>query len=241
MSFYVTLISDSSKQYFPDNKVSHFITQLPTPIELGNAQYEIGLVDFIYPHSWNTVRKDNNLFGFDLGNGELQGRRVPAGCYNTITQLLKAMVLASFQNKIEFHYNAVTKRTTIKTHGKAKVLLYTGLAEILGFEPGEFQGTVQSPFIANPDVSFPVIYVYCDLIEPQIVGDVQAPLLKIVKVEGKDGDVVNAHFVRPHYVPINRQHFQTIHVETRLNSGELVPFESGKVFLVLHFRLRQIV
>ncbi|GFV68936.1 hypothetical protein TNCV_3180481 [Trichonephila clavipes] len=30
------------------------------------------------------------------------------------------------------------------------------------------------------------------------------------KVEGKDGEVVNAHYTRPHYVPVIRQQFQTV-------------------------------
>ncbi|GFT05433.1 uncharacterized protein TNCV_124251 [Trichonephila clavipes] len=85
-----------------------------------------------------------------------------------------------------------------------------------------------------------LLYVYSDLVEPQIVGDVQAPLLKIVKVEGKDGEVVNAHYTRPHYVPVIRRHFQTVEMVLRLHSEELVPFERGRVIAVLHFRMRQI-
>lgn len=241
MSFYVTLISDSSKRFFPDNKISSFITQLPVPIELTNADWEIGLVDLIYPHTWYNVREDNNVFGFDVGSGEMEARRIPPGCYETIPDLLKAMTLESHKNKIEFSYHPVTKRVTIKTKKDAKVLMHSGLAELLGFEPGEYSGLVQSAYIADPNASFPVIYVYCDVVEPQIVGDVQAPLLKIVKVEGRDGEIVNAHYVRPHYVPIIRKQFQTIQIEIRTNSGSLVPFERGKVILVLHFRMRALV
>lgn len=241
MSFYVTLISDSSKRFFPDNKISHFITQLPTPIQLNGGEWEVGLVDLIYPHSWYNVRKENNLFGFDLGDGEKQGRHISPGCYETIPDLLKAMTLTSHKNKIEFQYHHVTKRVKIKTKEAAKVILNEGISELLGFEPGEYAGNVQSPFIADPNASFPVMYVYCDLVEPQIVGDVQAPLLKIVKVEGKDGEIVNAHYVRPFYLPVIRQHFQTIEMEIRLNSGSFVPFERGRVIAVLHFRMRQIL
>ncbi|GFX20284.1 uncharacterized protein TNCV_1438431 [Trichonephila clavipes] len=166
MSFFITLISDSSKHFFPGNKTSHFTTQLPTPITL-NDEWEMGLVDFIYP-------------------------------------------------------------------------LIHGFSKLLGFEPGEIKGKVESSYIADPNASFPLIYVYSDLVEPQIVGDVQAPLLKIVKVEGKDGEVVNAHYTRPHYVPVIRRHFQTVEMVLRLHSGELVPFERGRVIAVLwHRRLVQ--
>lgn len=242
MSFYITLISDSSTRFFPENKISSFITQLPVPIELTSAEWEIGLVDVIYPHTWYNVRPDNNVFGFDLGTGQSEARRIPPGCYETVPDLLKAMTLESHKNIIEFHYHRVTKRVTIKTKKKeSSVSLCSGLAELLGFEPGDYRGVVESPFIADPNASFPVIYIYCDVCQPQIVGNVQAPLLKIVKVEGKDGEIVNAHYVRPHYVPVIRKHFQTIQIEMRTNSGDLVPFERGKVILVLHFRMRAFV
>lgn len=240
MSFYVTLISDSSLHFFPNNKISQFTTQLPSPINL-NGEWEVALVDFIYPHTWYNVRRDNNLFGFELGDGILEGRRVPPGCYETIPDLIKGMTLTSHKNKIEFNYHPITKRVTIKTDKKSKVILHEGIAELLGFEPGQYAGFQQSPFVSDPNTSFPVMYVYCDLVEPQIVGDVQAPLLKIVTVQGKDSEIINVHYPRPFYLPVIRQHFQTIQVDIRLHSGSLVPFERGKVFAVLHFRLRQIV
>ena len=151
------------------------------------------------------------------------------------------MTLSSHKNKIEFSYHAVTKRVTIKTKEDCKVILHEGIAELLGFQPGVFKGLAQSPFVADLNAAFPFMYVYCDLVEPQIVGDIQAPLLKIVKVEGKDGEVVNTHYTRPYYLPVIRHHFQTIQIDLRLHSGQLVPFERGKVILVLHFRLRQIL
>lgn len=241
MSFYVTLISDSSKNFFSDNKISHFITQLPKPISLDSGNWEVALVDITYPHSWYNIQSDNNLYGFDFGDGKLLGKRVPPGCYETIPDILKAMQLTSLKNKIDLFYHPVTKKVKIKTTEKCKVILYEGIAELLGFEPGNYNGTIESPFIADPLISFPVMYVYCDLVEPQVVADVQAPLLKIVKINGKDGEVVNAHYARPIYVPVIRQHFQTIEMVLRLHSGELVPFERGRVIAVLHFRMKQMI
>ncbi|GFW12194.1 hypothetical protein TNCV_5111391 [Trichonephila clavipes] len=57
-----------------------------------------------------------------------------------------------------------------------------------GSEPGEYKKSVESPDIADPTESFPIMCAYCDLVEPQIFGHTQAPLLKIIKVEGKDGE-----------------------------------------------------
>ena len=63
MSFYVTLPSDSSSKYFPENKVSHFYTRLPTPIEL-RGDWEVGLVEFKYPHTLYLVNKSNKHIDF---------------------------------------------------------------------------------------------------------------------------------------------------------------------------------
>ncbi|GFW27898.1 uncharacterized protein TNCV_767781 [Trichonephila clavipes] len=204
------------------------MTQLPLPVTLNNGEWEVGLVDLIYPHTWYNIRNDNNIFGFDVGNGELLVRRVPPGCYETVPDILKGMHLELHQNKIEFICHSVTKKVKIKLGDQARVVLYKGLAELLGFEPGEYKKSVESPYIADPTASFPIMYAYCDLVEPQIVGHTQAPLLKIIKVEGKDREVVNAHYTRPHYVPVIRQQFQTIEMILRLHSGDLVPFERSR-------------
>ncbi|GFX31212.1 uncharacterized protein TNCV_2027131 [Trichonephila clavipes] len=93
--------SDSSKHFFPGNKTSHFTTQLRTPITL-NDEWEMGLVDFIYPHTWYNIREDNNLFGFDLGDEKSIARRIPQGFYESIPDILDGMYLEDFKNKIEF-------------------------------------------------------------------------------------------------------------------------------------------
>ncbi|GFV28726.1 uncharacterized transposon-derived protein F54H12.3 [Trichonephila clavipes] len=86
-----------------------------------------------------------------------------------------------------------------------------------------------------------VFCVYSDLISPQIVGDTQAPLLRIVRTKGQDGETINQYYDRPQYLPLGRHSFQTIQAELRLNSGDFVPFERGKVIIVLHFCMRQIL
>ncbi|GFU11539.1 uncharacterized protein F54H12.2 [Trichonephila clavipes] len=72
-------------------------------------------------------------------------------------------------------------------------------------------------------------YVYSDLISPQIVGDTQALLLRIVRTKGKDGKTISQYYDRPQYLPLVRHSFQTIQSELRLNSGDFVPFERGQI------------
>ncbi|GFU57490.1 uncharacterized protein TNCV_3636551 [Trichonephila clavipes] len=105
----------------------------------------------------------------DAGDGKLIARKIPQGCYESIPDILEGMYLEDFKNKIEFHYHPVVKRVNIKTKGHAKIFLVAGVSELLGFEPGEIKGKVESPYIVDPNASFPLICVYCDLVEPQIV------------------------------------------------------------------------
>jgi hypothetical protein len=238
MSFYVTLPSDSSLRYFPDNKISHFTTQLPTPIVL-NGEWEVGLSEIIYPHSWNNVNENNHLFRYEIGNGKLNTRVIPPGCYDA-PDIVKAVSKKLPENQFFLSYNEITKRVKIQIL-KGAYLHLEGLSPLLGFPSVKLTGVVRSTFVADTHSDFSFFYVYSDIVEPQVVGDIQAPLLRIVKVDGKNGEIISCHYDRPQYVPVIRQSFQTLDIELRLNSGDFVPFERGKVIVVLHFRMRQIL
>ena len=80
------------------------------------------------------------------------------------------------------------------------------------------------------------LYVYCDIIQPQYVGDALVPLLRIIPVEGKDEQRISKSFVRPQYVPVIRMQFESIEVNIKRDTGEPVPFQFGRVLLTIHFR-----
>ena len=61
--FYVTLPSNSSMQYFPDNKTSNFLKKLPITLQL-DGEWEAGLAEIDYPHTWNNIREGNNSVEF---------------------------------------------------------------------------------------------------------------------------------------------------------------------------------
>ncbi|GFT35622.1 uncharacterized protein TNCV_1289471 [Trichonephila clavipes] len=151
------------------------------------------------------------------------------------------MTLPAHEGKISFKFNANNKRVKIKTQNDARVVLEAGLCDVLGFHSQIVKGIEESAFVADPQAAFPVFYVYSDIVQPVVVGHVEAPLLRVVRISGDDGDAVSAQYDRPHYVPVIRQSLHTIEIEIRLNSGDLLPFERGKVIVVLHFRMRQLL
>ncbi|GFT12058.1 uncharacterized protein TNCV_726451 [Trichonephila clavipes] len=70
-----------------ENKISHFKTQLPSPVCL-NGEWELGLSEIIYPHSWLNVNETNNYFLYKAGDGNISStvkRTIDVGCYETMS------------------------------------------------------------------------------------------------------------------------------------------------------------
>ncbi|GFS68745.1 hypothetical protein TNCV_1959471 [Trichonephila clavipes] len=68
------------------------------------------------------------------------------------------------------------------------------------------------------------MYAYCDLVEPSDRRSHSSSTPENYKSRRKDGEVVNAHYTRPHYgTCYSTTTFQTIEMILRLHSGDLVP------------------
>ena len=80
------------------------------------------------------------------------------------------------------------------------------------------------------------VYVYCVLLEHVPDGDTKAPLLPIVdksiELEGNVHRVSNPTL----YVPLQKKCFDTVEIDMINDTGDPVPFLSGKSFVVLEFR-----
>ena len=81
--------------------------------------------------------------------------------------------------------------------------------------------------------------MYCPLVEPIMVGDAQIPLLRIVPVEGRDGEMITRVFDQIQYCPLLKRRFQTVDIDIRDDTGSIVPFERGRVVVTLHCRKRK--
>jgi hypothetical protein len=82
------------------------------------------------------------------------------------------------------------------------------------------------------------IYIYCDIVENQIVGNALVPLLAKVPVTGAHDSIVHTVFSQPMYLPLLRQEIETVEVEIKDDTNKLIEFQYGKVLLTLHFRRR---
>ena len=55
--FQLTLPSNASITFSPDNKPANYTTTLPSPISL-EGQWEFALIDLQNPHNWMNITKD---------------------------------------------------------------------------------------------------------------------------------------------------------------------------------------
>ena len=253
MSFYVTLPSDSSPDFFPENTVTRFKTYLPEPLIL-NGRWEVGLVEIVYPHSWENV-VDNLYFITVKLEDKVVTYEIPRGYYSKIEDVIQVLPHNLLRGQARIYYKPEIRRTVVQiVSDKVMIKFSAALSLLLGFSPLTSPLSTSSSIAENvesgdflPKRSFlgdfaadiesvKTIYVYCDIIEPQYVGHVKVPLLRTVKTKMKAGEVVEKAYENPHYLPVSRHEIRTIEVDLRTESGGPVPFLYGKSMVKLHFR-----
>ena len=193
-------------------------------------------------------RKDRNRTAPDADDDDANNLllKIPTGHYRTAEVLVKEIdkVLQTVLKTSVIEYNPHSQKISVDLgQGSPWELKFSdGLSEVLGLAIG----TVISPKIGGQypiDVNHGIhsFFVYCDICEYQIVGDQQAPLLRIVPI-----DVANAIsttktmiFDNPHYVPLLKTDIDHIEIHIRDDSGVDIPFTKGKTVVKLHFRAKR--
>ena len=73
-------------------------------------------------------------------------------------------------------------------------------------------------------------------IENMPVGSDEAPLLRIVGVDAKQGEIVRKTYDNPMYIPVRIKKFDTVEINIKSNKDEHNPFHYSKSEVILHFR-----
>lgn len=261
MSVYLTLPSDASMGYFPDNRISRFRTYLPEVFKL-NGPYEVGLAEISYPRSWDNIREDCliTLTESIVSDSEINLSTqilLPKGYYGSVTELLEVLtfevdisqnimpgVITRSEKPVRFEYIEHRRRVAVTLKENYSMSIPAPLAILLGFtrngnEEFKITGYKLSDYTIDLDTGLHSLFIYSDIVENRSVGDFDVPLLRIVSVQGKDGETVDRDFIRPHYLPVASNAFQTIEISIMSEMGVPVQFERGKVHVTLHFRPRR--
>jgi hypothetical protein len=97
--------------------------------------------------------------------------------------------------------------------------------------------------VMKSNISVNHIYLYTDIVDYVVTGDTVAPLLRILPMQSFVGNNQLDHYThifnKPHYIPVSRNHIESIHVDLRSDRGVNIPFVSGTSIVKLHFRRRR--
>ena len=239
--FYLTLPSNSSMNYYPSNTVARYATKLPQVMEL-EGDWEVALAEITVPSPLPNVTRDTHFFTLrSTDTDETRVYTLRWGYYDTALKVVTEMnsLTRAHPTGVAFRYQL--KRVKLVNNGSYDVEFSDALAHMLGFSAGTRYpprnvGHSAPPTIDLSSVVVPTLYVYCDILEHVVVGDIMAPLLRIVNMEVTRSHAVHQITNPPLFVPVQKKNFDTIEMNIMTDTGEPVPFMDGKSVVVLEFK-----
>ena len=154
-------------------------------------------------------------------------------------------ILKKVPRSIYWDFDPISKHTTMKFNKDviSSIRLSEHLQYVLGFEERDLHNwntyKDMGKYPIDMRAGIDALYVYCDLVENQIIGNVREPLLRILPVKGTYGEIIDQDFVARHYVPVLNKEFSTVEISIKGDSNVLIPFAFGKVIVKLHFKKRK--
>ena len=236
--FYITLPSESSRDVFPENNPSEYTVRLPRWIQL-KGEWEIGLHSIAYT-PWNIVQPLDEPISFMNGGNKGKGGKMRKH-YSSVKEYIEAM--NDSQSHIEFVYESNGKVTAHLSPGYT-VRLRREQAIVLGFmtfgdssETYDIENVEESGLYKANLYRETNILVYCNIVQPQIVGDRLIPLVAVVPYQKPTGTYETFYAVENiHYIPVQTKSFQNIQVHLRSSTEETIPFEHRRAAITLHLK-----
>ena len=264
--FFITLPSNSSEEFYGRQHPSNYRTRLETSIRLDPERWKVGMAEITYPKTWDNVKavslalitpEDLTIWTHLKANRFVSSKHL-------VRELQWALELATpavQAGNVKVRYDVVSQRVRVTfSRGFALKIPYA-LAVPLGFsdENGSSYPSdralmagltiprdrsvdvvVEGSHPVYIDRSMPNIYVYCDLVRQQRVGDAYVPLLRTLNVPEKvQGDMVERQFTNIHYGALQRGVFDAVEIHMVDGTGENISFEHGHVIVKLHFKKKQ--
>ena len=236
-NFYVYLPSNTD--FLPENKASRYVTKLARELNTG-SDWECCLKEIHYPRSWNTIAGDEGLFYVHHLNPSVwETRSVPVGHYENATQFITALNKTLRPLKITVDLVSQSHIVIFAIPSGVELVFAEPLTSLLGLasDTQYCRGPRKyGRYPMNLDRGIDAIYVYSDVIQTKLVGNSSVPLLSIVPLRGQYGQMVFKEYTTPVYTPLAKHVFSTIEMYITDSAGRPIPFSSGKVTVLLHFR-----
>jgi hypothetical protein len=247
--------AEFSSTLYPSNTVAKFTTRLCRPVEMrAGGTYEIAVTKIQFPISFHNVNeKDFFVTEYLLSEdddgedvkSEFKTVTLPKGNYSDLKQLLHYLnKLTVVKNNLALDYNEDSGRVEVVwsgREGRKMVDLSPKLRAMLGFKPTgeEFlaEGPAPNPVHLYANVH-QQLFVYCDVVEPQLVGDSSERVLCTVGIEDvtRFGYLFKQRYINPDYIPLLKTNFDTIEIDIRTYEDLPAPFEYGPSLVKVHIR-----
>lgn len=264
--FYITLPSNSSYPYFPENNACHFKTKLPQAFRL-NPNYEVGLSEIQFSNHYMNI--DDKDLWFEIRDyqhhnpGTLKGNHIvliPPGSYTNNSQFIRMLNAlmrehigpqSELYGRIHFFYDPVAEKAGIgiekdcvekdKVEHEVSVTFTPSLRRILkiGNIYKKKEGRFVGAGVVDLNPRFNSLFVYCDIVTPRPVGDVMVPLLRALPLKDSSKETTHYIFEKPHYIPLERFEFNDIEILLNTDTGKIIPFINGHTIVTLHFRQKR--
>lgn len=226
---------------YPNNSPGHYFTQLPQEIDL-TGDYEVGLAEVQFPKKIKNVASGQVWISFQREGSRPRKAYLEGGHFSSVYFLVSRLneLIDELQREllIKFVWQAEMKRVEIISAEENCIFqLSETLQQMLGLPLSIIEGKAHVIGNREPQHILQSVYIYCDLVSSRPVGDILAPLLRIIPLRNDTYSDVNHYiFEKPHYIPVSRQTFNTVEMLLTSDSGDEVPFISGVTIVTLHFR-----
>ena len=239
-SFYVTLPSNSSAAYYPDNEASSFTTKLAKPLQL-TGSWVCGLAEIHYPTTWSRFYVKNAWIVSTTKSDIECPFFVREGFYANGKELIESINRLSAKKECSFEisYEERAKKVHFRLSSNAKeVKLSTSLARILGFSNPVITRDLTNDSVPTLESNFATIFCYGDHVETSLVGDSLVPLLRAIQVDWTKpyGSTVYVIFNNVYYVPVSKNYIDTIEIGLYTELGKKIPFDFGYSLVKLHIK-----
>ena len=239
--------------------LSSFTIFLPEQVNL-DGQWEVAISEISYPSMYQNVTEWKIMFCDEKLSKTTEAYYLEPGLYSSITDIVEAMnTLIQERNNhrdicITIKVSTVTQKVKVYlAKEKSSLAIFsTDLGHIFGGDVRNDSGKLMrgkephEPSFAYDIVRIHSFMIYTDIVEYNIDGDTNAPLLGCFPFMSKlkSGDILTTGqymnyqtFSNLQFRRLLKKSFHSIHIDMRDTSGEKIPSVSvGITRLVLMFR-----
>lgn len=250
--FTLRLLSDSSTNYFPDNNNSEFSTRFNIPFKLDSNIWEMALTEINFPNNIYTLFKENIKIFVITKKKQMKLIRdanvPPTECKDLeklvfyLNQIMnKILIFAILEKEGE-------RLLQLKVKSNYLLVIDDTLKDILSFDQNRFIGSDETTYQSSsrPALNRRIdhLYVYSNIGEYVLVGEIRAPLLRTFPFIKKQFGLssTSIEFKQLLFVDVEKSHINQIDIIIRDDAGQIIPFvpTTEPTALVIRFRKKRV-